>query len=223
MDSGLDPEAYAPGVAAREALADLAASWLEGTSEEGVVAYFREALREVSVDPDVAASSLRVLFHSGFESSARFTGLAVFHLLRLGLARELEAGGYDGLRELGRFDTPVQAESRSCVVETVLDGETIRRGETVVVLLGSANRDPGVFDAPDEVDFRRPPNLSITFGRGVHSCPGRDFALTQGRGMVRALIETYPEAGLAKDPVYKRHATLRGLASLPLRFGPETR
>jgi cytochrome P450 len=88
------------------------------------------------------------------------------------------------------------------VVEDVtIGGRTIRSGDTVIVLIGAANRDPAVFDRADEFDISRQPNDHIGFGLGSHFCIGHALARTEARIAVERLVARLDGVQLATPDV----------------------
>ena len=79
-------------------------------------------------------------------------------------------------------------------------GVRIPRGAMVIPLLASANRDPAVFDRPDELDIRRSPNPHIAFSRGTHFCLGANLARMEAQIAISALFDRFPRTRLAVDP-----------------------
>jgi cytochrome P450 len=105
------------------------------------------------------------------------------------------------VEELLRFSTPVQRQRwRWATADTTLGGSAIRRGESVVSLLGAANRDPEVFENPDVIDFGRENVKHLTFGLGPHFCIGSHLARLELRLAMRALAARVPDMVLAEDP-----------------------
>jgi cytochrome P450 len=91
----------------------------------------------------------------------------------------------------------------------------LRAGQTVLLLLGAANRDPEQFPDPDRLDVSRPDNKHIAFGLGVHFCLGAPLARLEGRNVFEALLRRAP--GMRLDgprPRYRQNFNLRGLESL---------
>jgi cytochrome P450 len=94
--------------------------------------------------------------------------------------------------EVLRLHSPIQATSRIAYADVTLRGRTIRRGESVTLLLGSANRDPAAFAHPDRFDIARRPNRHLAFGRGSHFCLGAPLAMAQGGLALRLLLGRFP-------------------------------
>lgn len=103
------------------------------------------------------------------------------------------------VRELLRYDPAVQALFRYAQADIELGGRLIRRGDQVILLLGSANRDPAEFAHPDTVDFHRGAGRSLTFGAGPHGCMGLALARMQLESVLRGLLMEVPDLHLLKD------------------------
>lgn len=125
------------------------------------------------------------------------------------------------VEELLRYTSPVEMATERYAREDVeVAGTTIPRGELVLAVLGSANRDEGHFEDPDALDLARDPNRHLAFGRGgVHHCLGAPLARMEGQIAVGAFLRRFPEASLAVRPDllrWRRGLFLRGLKRLPL-------
>lgn len=115
--------------------------------------------------------------------------------------------------EFLRLHSPIQATTRIAYADVELGGQLIRRGESVTLLLGSANRDPAVFTDPDRLDIARRPNRHLAFGRGIHYCLGAPLAVTQGGIALRLLFER-ANWQVEGDAVWGETFGFRGLQSL---------
>jgi cytochrome P450 len=214
MDAGVWPETGPPSVAARARLAELAAGWLDDPPTDGLVGYVAARADGSGIPRQVLLNTLRAVLHAGFESAGRLLGNGLVALLadEGAMARLAAADRTRAVEELVRFDAPVQADSRACVVETRIGEQSIAPGNPVTMLLGAANRDPSRFAEPDTLDFTRHPNPHLGFGRGAHSCLGQPLAIIQARAVFGTLATEYPEIRAVRPPVYRRNLTLRGLA-----------
>ncbi|TFV63987.1 cytochrome P450 [Geodermatophilus sp. DF01-2] len=98
-----------------------------------------------------------------------------------------------------RWEAPVQVTSRRAERATQVAGTPIPAGATVLVHLGSANRDERVFPAPDRFDLTRPvgPPGHLAFGSGAHRCLGWRLARAEVAGCLQALLARFPEIRLA--------------------------
>jgi cytochrome P450 len=106
-----------------------------------------------------------------------------------------------------------------------LDGVEIPAHEQVLVSLGSANRDPGRFPAPDVLDIGRSDGPNLGFGHGIHYCLGAPLARLEARVAFEELLGRHPGLRLAagRDALAWAHGdglVLRGLLSLPVVLGP---
>ncbi|MDG5805285.1 cytochrome P450 [Streptomyces ossamyceticus] len=219
MDSGFDPDAEAAGIRAREQFNALVESWLAHPPEHGVIAHLVEHEAEGGVSRDVLVNSVRAFFHAGFEVPSRFLSNAVAALLDHPEAfAALREGAPMGpaIEELIRFSGPVQALSRACTEDTSIGGQTVRRGEIVVALIGAANRDPGQFPDPDAIRVDRDPNPHLGFGRGSHSCLGSVIGRAEASAVMSAVVRHLPSLRRSGHAVPRPNATLRGLRSLPV-------
>jgi cytochrome P450 len=88
---------------------------------------------------------------------------------------------------------------RYAVEEVEIGGVTVGRGDLVIISEAAANRDPAVFDNPDEFNPERTPNSHIAFGHGPHYCIGQNLARTELRIVLRSLLSRFPQVHLAVD------------------------
>lgn len=126
--------------------------------------------------------------------------------------------------ELYRYDTVGQFMGRTVVEDVELGGKTIRQGQTVMVCMGAANRDPAVFPEPDRLDLHRPDGLDvglrhITFGAGRHHCLGAVMAQANLPLLLEVLLRRLPGIRVDWEGAV-RHPSIatRGFDVLPLRW-----
>jgi cytochrome P450 len=125
------------------------------------------------------------------------------------------------VEELLRYTSPVEiATERYARQDLEISGTTVPRGELVLAVLGSANRDEQQFEDPNTLDLARDPNRHLAFGRGgVHHCLGAPLARMEGQIAISALLQRFPNLRLDIDPGslrWRRGIFLRGLHRLPL-------
>ena len=84
-------------------------------------------------------------------------------------------------------------------------------------MFGSANRDPAVFDAPDELRLDRDPNPHVTFGAGIHFCLGAPLAGVELQTSFATVLRRLPDLELVEEPRWKPGYIIRGLESLHVR------
>jgi cytochrome P450 len=127
------------------------------------------------------------------------------------------------VEELLRYNGPLEtATERYPREDTAVAGITIPRGELVLAMLASANRDEQQFEHADRLDLGREPNPHVAFGYGVHYCLGASLARLEGQIAIATLLRRMPNLKLAmpSNALRWRHGlVLRGLESLPVVFG----
>ena len=126
------------------------------------------------------------------------------------------------VEELLRFCNPVEtATERYATEDFTLHGTQVRRGDLVLAVLASANRDPSQFPQPEVLDLTRQPNRHLAFGQGIHFCLGAPLARMEGQVAISLLLQRLPNLRLAvPSSALRWRATpvVRGLVALPLRF-----
>lgn len=103
--------------------------------------------------------------------------------------------------------------------DVTLRDTLMRRGDKVLLLFGSANRDERAFPDPDVFDIDRKPEHQVAFGRGVHFCLGAALARMEARIALAALLKRVPdwEVDLASAQRL-RSGPIRGYTSLPITW-----
>ncbi len=103
--------------------------------------------------------------------------------------REEEALRPGAVEEVLRWATPVAYWTRTAKVDVEIDGQQIPKGDRVVSMLRSANRDEEVFDQPFTFDIARQPNPHVAFGGGgAHHCLGAMLARAEIRAVLDELL-----------------------------------
>ncbi|MDQ2635915.1 MAG: cytochrome P450, partial [Actinomycetota bacterium] len=120
------------------------------------------------------------------------------------------------VEETMRYDPPVQLVMRIASEDMTIGDRPIPKGDTMLLLIAGAHRDPSVADRPDEFDPDRKSIRHLGFGKGPHFCLGAPLARLEASIALSAVTARFPDARLAGEPVYKPNVTLRGLASLPV-------
>ncbi|WP_019546637.1 cytochrome P450 [Streptomyces sulphureus] len=123
------------------------------------------------------------------------------------------------VEEMLRLVSPVVAFARTATAETEVRGRRIARGDYVVLLYQSANRDEEVWADPDAFDITRPIKRNLAFGFGPHICIGAPLARMEAAVIFGELLAAYPHFDVAGPPV-KRGSTLVSMVlDLPVAFG----
>jgi cytochrome P450 len=124
------------------------------------------------------------------------------------------------IEEVVRYRSPGQAMFRETRRDVQLHDRTIPAGKFVLVMVGSANRDPAQFADPDRFDIGRSPNPHIAFGHGIHFCLGAALARLEARVALSDLFGRLDRIELAGDEPWapRRALHVHGPERLPIRF-----
>ncbi len=167
-----------------------------------------------------------LLIVAGHETTVGLIGNGVLHLLRqpdqLERVRSDESLLPSAIEELLRFEGPVErALNRWAAADVELGGKTIRRGELVIAIVASADRDRDRFPDPDRLDVTRADNKHIAFGRGAHYCLGAPLARLEAEIALATLFRRLPGLRLAVEPAqleWRATPGFRRLVSLPVAW-----
>lgn len=167
---------------------------------------------------DELVATVVLLLNAGHEASVNVFGNGMHALLSHPDQQARVTGGdvtvAVALEELIRFDAPLQMFERTATRDVDVAGVTVRAGETVACLMGSANRDPDVFAAADTFDVGRDPNPHVGFGMGLHFCLGAPLARVELEITVRRLLDRFPTIALHGAAPRRPTWVLRGYQSL---------
>ena len=126
------------------------------------------------------------------------------------------------VEELLRYNGPLEtATERYTREDTTVAEITVPRGELVLAVLTSANRDEQQFEDADRLDLGREPNPHVAFGFGIHYCLGASLARLEGRIAIATLLRRIPnlKTAIPSNALrWRRGLVLRGLESLPVVF-----
>ena len=217
-----------------------------GSLMDDFVTYLRELFERRRAEPgdDLVSALLRVedggdtlsegelfsmvslLIVAGHETTVSLIGNALLALLEHPeQRRELERDPTmvpRAIEEILRYDGPVErALNRWAATDVELRGQTIRRGDTVIVILGSADRDPERFPEPDTLDFARDDVKHVAFGRGSHYCLGAPLARLETEIALTTLLRRLPGLRLAvpvEELQWRPVPLFRSLAYLPVTW-----
>jgi cytochrome P450 len=169
-------------------------------------------------------ANVALLFAAGHETTVNLIGNGMLSFLRhpeqWEMLRHDPALIPNAIEEVLRYESPVQAVSRTVAEPVELSGVPLGRGEIVVTLIGAANRDPDVFTNPDRLDVTRKDLKPLSFGGGIHFCLGAQLARIEAAIVFETILRRLPNMRLleADHPQWRSSFTLRGLASLPVAW-----
>ncbi|MEX2238758.1 MAG: cytochrome P450 [Dehalococcoidia bacterium] len=125
------------------------------------------------------------------------------------------------VEECLRYDSPIQGSFRTTTRDFEIDGVTIPADSKVMLIYGSANRDPEQFDEPERFKVDREPNGHIAFAAGIHYCLGAALARLEARLLLEEVLARMKNIRLGEGPrVRMDNPLVRGLKTLPLLFDP---
>lgn len=122
------------------------------------------------------------------------------------------------VEELLRWESPVSTVARTAAEDTEINGCPVRKGDSLLVLVGAANTDPDGVAGADEVDFQREANRHFAFGGGIHRCLGSHLARLELRVVMREWHRRIPHYSIAEGCDLVWTPMLRACAELPLIF-----
>jgi pimeloyl-[acyl-carrier protein] synthase len=161
---------------------------------------------------------------AGYETTSNLIANTVLTLLRnpdqLALLQADPALINSTVEEGLRYESPARTVLASTAERDIeLESGTIPAGDSVILVVAAANRDPAVFADPGRFDIRRSPNPHVAFSSGYHFCLGAHLARLESQIAIGALIQRFPAMNLAGDEVHWRASwTLRALERLPVRL-----
>ena len=184
---------------------------LAGTDDEGN-----------PIDPVMVVGMLNLQLIAGIDTTWSSIGSALWHFGTHPADRERIAAEPElwpsAIEELLRFYAPVTM-GRRAAADITYEGVTIPAGSKVLMNFPGANRDPEIFERPDEVILDRPHNRHVAFGAGIHRCAGSNLARLEMDVALRTWFERIPDFEVSDpDAVTWAGGQVRGPRHLPIRF-----
>jgi cytochrome P450 len=161
-----------------------------------------------------------LLLVAGHETTVNLIANAILAMLRQPQQWAALAGNASRVpavvEETLRYDPPVQLMGRIAADDMTIGETTVVKGDTTMLLLAAAQRDPAAYDRPDEFDPDRESIRHLAFGKGPHFCLGAPLARLEAAVALSAVTARFPHARIDGDPEYKQNLTLRGMSALPV-------
>jgi cytochrome P450 len=194
----------------REHKGDDLVSLLLRVEEEGEVLTGEELLAQCTL-----------LLVAGHETTRNLLGNGMLALLQnpdqYAELKQNPALMHSAVREFSRYDSPVQFSGRAVTEDFSWHGKEIRKGQTVILLLGSANRDPEKFSDPETLNISRDEGMPLSFGHGTHFCIGAALAQTEAEIAFTTLLERASSLKMLDEvPAWRSNLSFRGLSRLRL-------
>jgi cytochrome P450 len=173
---------------------------------------------------------LMLLIGGGFDTTTALTAHSLEWLSqhpdqRERLSRERDTLLNPATEEFLRYFTPAPGDGRTIAEDLEVDGVVLKEGERLWLSWAMANRDPELFDNPDEVVLDRTGNRHFSFGLGIHRCIGSNVARTVFKSMLTAVLDRMPDFRCDPDGAvhYQTIGVIQGMQHLPAVFTPGPR
>ena len=171
---------------------------------------------------DEVISTAILLLNAGHEATVHTTGNGVKTILESGLDPEtLFAGDKQTeatVEECLRYDAPLHMFTRYALSDTEYEGLRFKRGDTIGLMLGAANRDPSRFADAGRFDPFRTDGQNVSFGAGIHFCIGAPLARIELQVSLATLFRRLPNLRLASEPSYNNVYHFHGLERLDVAW-----
>lgn len=179
---------------------------------DGLIGTVARAVEQGELSDLEALGILSVLIAAGGESTTSLTGTAVRLLAEqpeLQTALRVQPSLVPNfVEEAIRYDSPFRGHYRVVRTDTELGGKALKAGSHMVLMWPAANRDPAVYDQPDQIRLdRENPRYHVGFGWGIHLCLGAPLARIEAKVAIEVLLQR--TRSFRVDP-----------AQLPLRYQP---
>lgn len=176
-----------------------------------------------TLSADELIASCMMLLNAGHEAVVNSAGNGLLALLRHPEQRQRLQRDPSmittAIEEMLRYDSPLQFFHRFALADMEYGGFEFRKGDTLGLLYGSANRDPAAFEHADTFDIARDPNQHLAFGLGPHFCLGSPLARLELEILFSKLLQRFPDIQLLDEqPRYRTGLVFRGLRQLPVRL-----
>ena len=173
------------------------------------------ALVDAGLTQDQTVATAILLLNAGHEATVHMIGNATFRLINEGVL----APQPSDVAECLRLDPPLHLFSRTAYEEVTLFGHTFQRGDTVDLLLASANRDEVAYPEPDRYDPLRAGPTTVDFGAGLHFCIGAPLARLELNAGLSVLFERHPTLELCAPPARADTWHFHGLEAVRVKAG----
>jgi cytochrome P450 len=221
----LDADVYARSTAEMNAYLTDQIRQRRGVETDDYIGYLTNAKIDGEPLSDLhIVNTLRLLLLAGIDTTWSAIGASIWHLAShpADLTRLVAEPGLlpTAMEEFLRAYAPATM-AREIVKETDVRGCPLNVGEMAILSYPMANRDPAVFENPDQVLIDRKVNRHVTFGLGIHRCIGSNLARLELRIALEEWLARIPRFSIdpAGGPVAWSASHLRGPKNIPIRIG----
>lgn len=184
------------------------------------------AIEDRRLTDDEIFDIVMLTLHGGFDTTGAAISNAMLYLDQDHVARQrlqTEPGLLDkAVDEFLRYEAPQQGLARVATEDCEIRGQKIEKGERILLLWGSANRDEEEFERPDEVVLDRWPNPHVTFGIGAHRCLGAHLARIEMRVALEEVLRRLPDYRVEHEGIVRAESVgvVFGHFAIPIEFTP---
>jgi cytochrome P450 len=218
-------EAYGPVM---ERITEELRDRIASPRDDALTAIAHHEVDGVRLPEEIAHSIAFLTTVGGIDTTTSFTGAALLHLAQHPADRQRLIDDPDLLpvatEEFLRYYPPARAHKRIVAVDTEFGGVEMKQGDAVLLSEAAAGRDASEFERGDEFVIDRTPNRHLSFGVGIHRCPGSHLARIEFDEMISAVLRRMPDYEIRPDAVeeYPDWAMVGGWQRIPATFTPST-
>jgi len=195
--------------------------------DDGIMTAIAQGRRDGRLSDDEVSGYMLQLAAAGNETTRNAIALGLLALLQrpdqMALLRSYGTMPEAAIDEILRWTSPAIHTCRRAAVDLEIHGQTIRAGETIAMMIASANYDPRAFDRPDQFDLTRTRNEHVTFGIATHICLGMHVARTELKVIFEELLRRAPTIVLEGEVAFVRDNLIHGIKKMPLTISREPR
>jgi cytochrome P450 len=207
-------------LAVRDYMTGLLAGGRRGEEGSALAAWTAAAGRDGALTPAEMANAVPILLQAGSGPARLMLGNLMNILTRspelAAQLREFPALAPAAADESARLDAPIQMVSRLALRDSEVGAVQVHPGDSVHVMIGSANRDPRYFEHPDEADLRRSGPRLLSYSQGVHRCLGAALGATEIAALLPALLGALGTWSFAGPPARFPSTSFRGFVTMPV-------
>ena len=161
-----------------------------------------------------------LLLIAGHETTTNLIGNGFLALIRnreqFEMLREDRSLLKSAVEEFLRYDPPVQRVSRALYRDAKFSGKLLPKGSVATAVIGSANRDPLVFESPNKLNIARKENKHLSFSAGIHYCLGAQLAKLEAEVAFNCLCDMFKQPRLYDEPVWRKNSNMHGMETLKI-------
>ncbi|MBT0570537.1 cytochrome P450 [Curvibacter sp. CHRR-16] len=211
---------------AMQALCDYFAEVLQTPTQldpHGLAVRLLEAQQQQAITQVELLAQCSTLLFAGYETTRNLLGNGLLALLRhpeqWAALQAHPQGLRNAVREMLRYDSPVQYTGRRLLDDVELHGQLLRRGELAILHIGQANHDERRFSDAGRFDISRDEGMHLSFGQGPHVCLGAALTQMEAEIAFGALMRAFPTLALGNEPpIWQPAGAYRALQGLALVF-----